>query len=326
VIRGALARVLVAGGVPAYLRSRQAGRLAILMFHGVEPVPLSPPCWHVLDVATLRRELEWVRERFHVLPLEDALERLEAGTLPHPAAAITFDDGTQNVATQAEPVLAGLGLRAALFVATGPIGTSETLWPDRLWLAFAHATRLDADLSSVGLGTRRAATPAERGAVYALAMRRLKDLPDARRIEAAKAIAGSLGADVSVPGPFRMLSWDEVRALHARGTISVHPHSVTHPILSRCDDEKVEREIAESCDAIARVTGTPPRTFAYPNGRAQDFDRRAQDALRRRGVRWALSTIEGLAARRSDPLAIPRLAIGSDLSFARFRLLVSGLV
>jgi len=37
-------------------------------------------------------------------------------------------------------------------------------------------------------------------------------------------------------GPFRMLSWDEARAL--AGDVTLHPHSVTHPILSRCPDEK----------------------------------------------------------------------------------------
>ena len=58
---------------------------------------------------------------------------------------------------------------------------------------------------------------------------------------------------------------------------------------------------------------------------ASHFDQvRARAALTHLGVRFALSTIEGFCDASSDPLALPRLSIGSDLSFARFRLLVSG--
>jgi hypothetical protein len=84
------------------------------MFHGVEPEPLSPPCWHVLDAATLRRQLDYVRRVFSVLPLEEALDRLRRGTLPDHAAVITFDDGTQNLLTQAAPILRDLAAGGGL--------------------------------------------------------------------------------------------------------------------------------------------------------------------------------------------------------------------
>nr|WP_245604695.1 hypothetical protein [Mycobacterium genavense] len=41
-------------------------------------------------------------------------------------------------------------------------------------------------------------------------------------------------------------------------------------------------------------------------------------------MRWALSTMPGFADRRCDPMALPRLAVGSDTSFDYFRLMVSG--
>jgi peptidoglycan/xylan/chitin deacetylase (PgdA/CDA1 family) len=324
VVRELLVRLAAASGLPALARRRLRGRLAILMFHGVEPAPTSPRCWHVLDAPTLARELEHASECFHVLPLEDALERLVAGTLPDRAAALTFDDGTRNLATHAAPVLARLGLPAAVFLATGPMGTDETLWPDRLWLAFARSPARSVDLAPLGLGVLPLATAEQRGDAYASAVARLKDLPDAECLTRLDAVFAALAASTADPGPFRMLSWDEARAMAADGRVTLHPHSVTHPILSRCDDEKVEREIADSCAALERETGRPPTVFAYPNGRAQDFDERAKAALRRRGIRFALSTVGGIARRESDPFALPRLAIGSDLSFARFRLLVSG--
>lgn len=310
--------------VTALSRRRLRRRLAIVMFHGVEARPLSPPCWHVLDVTTFRRQLQYIRRHFRVLPIEEALERLENGTLPDRAAALTFDDGTRNLATQAAPVLRELGLPASVFLATGPMGTDEALWPDRLWLALARTTAAQVDLTPIGRGVLELRTVEERGAAYGAAVDRFKELPDAERIEKLGALIGALGQDSTDPGPFRLLSWDEARAMAADGLVTLHPHSVTHPILSTCDDAKVDHEIVESCAALERETASATNVFAYPNGRARDFDERARAALRRRGVRWALSTTNGYAAGDSDRLALPRIPIGSDLSFARFRLLMSG--
>jgi len=324
-IKNIAAGLLCAAGVPAFARRRHRDLLAIVMFHGVEDEPLSPACWHVLGAALYRRQLEYLRKHFNVLPLAEALDRLAAGTLPPRAMAITFDDGTRNLATHAVPVLRDLKLPAAVFLATGPMGSDQTLWPDRLWLAIARTTATDVDLTALGLGTRSLDGTANRGEVYAAAVDRFKDLPDAQRIAVLDEILGALGyRDGGDGGPFRMLSWDEAREIVSDGLVTLYPHTVTHPILARCSDDKVEQEIADSCAALERETGRAPTIFAYPNGRLQDFDARAKDVLRGRGVRWALASVPGFAGRRCDPLVLPRLAVGSDSSFDYFRLMVSG--
>jgi peptidoglycan/xylan/chitin deacetylase (PgdA/CDA1 family) len=259
------------------------------------------------------------------LPLDEALERLYDGTLPRRAATLTFDDGTRNLAIHARPVLRDLELPAAVFLATGPMGTGDALWPDRLWLAFARTTVPEVDLTAVGLGKRSLRSPADRNETRDMAVQHFKCLPDAERIARVESLVAALGPEVDAyGGPFQMLSWDEARILAGDGRVSLYPHTVTHPILSRCSDEKVEYEISESCLALERETGRTPSIFAYPNGGVQDFDQRAKAALSRNGVRWALSTTHGFADRDSDPLALPRIGIGSNHSFALFRLKVSG--
>lgn len=324
-VKNVAAGLLCAAGVPAFARRRHRDAVAIVMFHGVEDEPLSPVCRHVLDSRLYRRQLDYIRKHFNVLPLEEALDRLAEGTLPPRALAITFDDGTRNLATHAVPVLRELGLPAAVFVATGPLDSGGTLWPDRLWLAIAHTAASEIDLAALGRGVCSLNGSANRGKAYAAAVEGLKDLADADRIAALDGILGALGyRDDGDGGPFRMLTWDEARAMVGDSLVTLHPHSVTHPILARCDDDKVEREIAASCAALERETGCAAKVFAYPNGRPQDFDNRARDVLRRRGIRWALSTTAGLADRQCDPLALPRLAVASDASFGHFRLMVSG--
>lgn len=318
------AGLLCAAGVPALARRRHRDLLAIVMFHGVEDEPLSPPCWHVLGSQLYRRQLEYVRKYFNVLPLEEALDRLAAGTLPPRAMAITFDDGTRNLATHAVPVLRALRLPAAVFLATGPMGSDEALWPDRLWLAIARTKATAVDLAALGLGTRSLDGTANRGAVYSAAVERLKGLADAQRIAVLDEMLGALDCREGGPGPFQMLSWDEAREIADDGLVTLYPHTVTHPVLARCSDDKVEQEITDSCATLEREIGWSPTIFAYPNGRLTDFDARAKEVLRSRGVRWALTAVAGFADSRCDPLELPRLAVGSDSSFDYFRLMVSG--
>lgn len=320
-----IAATLACGvGVPALLRRSRRNELAILMYHGIEPEPARPPCWHVLDVVNFRRQLRYLSRHFTVLPLEEAIERLYAGTLPRRAAALTFDDGTCNLLTHAAPVLREFGLPAAVFLTTGVMGTDQLLWPDRLWIAFARTDEPEVDLDLLGLGSCSLRGPAARGDAYALAVEQLKNLPDGKRLTLLEQLIDALGADVDATGPFRMLSWEEAHALTATADVALYPHTVTHPILSRCPNAKVDQEITGSCDAVQRHTAVTPTVFAYPNGRAQDFDDRAKAALRRCGVRWALATTSGIADRSSDPFALPRIGIGCDLPFSAFCLLVSG--
>ena len=67
----------------------------------------------------------------------------------------------------------------------------------------------------------------------------------------------------------------------------------------------MQREIADSCEALERdrQRANDLRLSQWPRA---GFDERAKHyALRRRGVRWALSTVEDFADRESDPRVAP---------------------
>lgn len=86
--------------------------------------------WHRVDgrrsdglstgVEDFRRHLDTLEEwGACVLPLEQAVAALRAGTLPERAVALTFDDGYASVVETAWPLLEERGHPATLFVVTG---------------------------------------------------------------------------------------------------------------------------------------------------------------------------------------------------------------
>jgi len=102
--------------VPATLgREREAG-LYVLIYHRV-----GAGMGQEMDlpVATFRRQMEFLTERFEVVRLSEGVARIQAGALEGDLAAVSFDDGYGDVYTRAWPVLAELRVPATLFLATG---------------------------------------------------------------------------------------------------------------------------------------------------------------------------------------------------------------
>lgn len=79
-----------------------------------------------VDSTILRKHASWLASgRVRVVPLS-ALGRQPAGS---DAVAITFDDGFQNFASTAWPILREHGLDATVFVVTGRVGSTNR-WTD----------------------------------------------------------------------------------------------------------------------------------------------------------------------------------------------------
>ena len=236
-----LARI-AAPALGGYLRRRNRQKLVVLMYHGVVESELEPFCWHQLPLETFRRQMAWVAKNYRVLPLDEALRLRAEGRLPERSCAITFDDGYENVATSALPVLQGLGLPATVFLVTDLLGTDGVPWPDRLWLAVRATTSEDVDAGALGLGTRTLATNAEKAALLETAFDRLKAQPRAAKEEILDALVAALDVPEPIdPGPFRVLAWDRVEGLAKEGLLAFGPHSTTHEILSRCEDDVSNR-------------------------------------------------------------------------------------
>jgi peptidoglycan/xylan/chitin deacetylase (PgdA/CDA1 family) len=328
--RGALAATHGLNTAWRYVR-RDGRRLAVLMYHGVVEEALDPFCWHQLPLANFREQMQFVARTCTVLPLEEALERMEAGTLPHRACAITFDDGFRNNATTAYPVLRELGLPATIFLVTGLVtgltGTGAVLWPDRLYLAVKATDASTLDASRLGLGQVPLGTSEQKAVALDDMLRVLKERPAEKKNADLACLLKDLGA-VGEPeaGAFGLLSWEEVAGLAQDKRITFGAHTTRHEILSRQPDEAVEQEIRSSHEEVRRRLDAAPQVFAYPNGRRIDFDQRAQDVLRGLAVPWALSTREAVARSGGDPLDVPRICVGADMPLTRFRQLVGGTV
>lgn len=99
-----------------------------------------------------------------------------------------------------------------------------------------------------------------------------------------------------------MLSWAEIREMHAAG-IEFGAHTLTHPDLTSLPPDRVETEMRESKSVIEDALGGGVRTFCYPYGRHNKLVRTVARGL----FACACSDKLGLATIHSDTHALERV-------------------
>lgn len=293
--------------------------------------PLRPRCATVLmmhrfampdlgiqghDPIILSQHLEYLRRRrYALLSVMELLNHID-GRLPlvNNAVVFTIDDGYTDFAEVGAPVFAKYDCPVTVFLVTDFVAGRSWNWFDRITWAFAHSTRraVTIEISDETLHLEWT-TPAERALSGTEVVSRLKRVPDAAKEELIGRLSGTLEVQIPerAPNGYRAMHWNDVRACSRNG-VTFGPHTVTHPILSRVDDDRAEWEIAESWRVVREATDAAIPVFCYPNGGPGDFSRREEEYVARAGLKAAFSTlpgcVEGLSSTTAPALfSLPRL-------------------
>lgn len=289
------------------------GAALVLRYHriGGRAAPLS------LDAEEFDAQLAFLESSCQVVTAgEVAAAVAEGKPLPPNALAITFDDGYEDNYSLALPALQRHGLRATFFVTAGWIGTDKVLWWDRLHDYIRQAAELGArpvdyeDLpgpvaAALAAADLRAAGGPERlERALAKAIGAMPLGPEETDLLVER-IAAALGADVAAPEPYRPMSWDQVRQLHAAG-MEIGSHAMSHAHLVHLPAERAYAELESSKQVIERELGATVSLLAYPAGsHNQDVVDLAQEA----GYAAAFTTASGAVRPGADPLRLNRVGV-----------------
>jgi peptidoglycan/xylan/chitin deacetylase (PgdA/CDA1 family) len=277
------------------------GIFQILSYHRVNDD--DDPFFGSVPIRVFERHMAYLASTYHVLSVEDLVERGRCGNIPANALAITFDDGYKDNLTHAAPILVRLGLSATIFVATGLIGTAEVPWFDRLAFAFKSTKIMRWSAPWGEMLDLRSRSNRLRALELTLAY--FKRLPDLEMRETLESLLTAFGVTDRTGFKDLMLSWDDVNALAGLG-FSIGAHTVHHPILSRVSVERARTEIDGSRTMIESACGRTPRAFAYPNGRPDDYSDMVIRLVREAGFTCAVTTRFGLNSADTPPYELRR--------------------
>jgi peptidoglycan/xylan/chitin deacetylase (PgdA/CDA1 family) len=323
---GAL-RLAAASGISRLVRdsSWRRRRLLILCYHGVS-------CYdeHEWDGALyitaerLRRRMQLLtQERCNVLPLPEAVRRLQSGSLPPRAVTITFDDGYHDFYSAAFPIIESFEFPVTLYLTTYYVEynrpvfdlmCSYLLWKGRLQRTL-HWQEVFPTPHTLDDAGRQAATAAIKE--FALSRRlsgREKDQLLAR-------LAERLGLDYASLCERRVLHLitpSEAQALASRG-LDLEYHTHRHRVYR--GRARMFAELDDNRQRIEAYAAKTPQHFCYTGG---FFLPEYLDYLADYGIRSATTCFRGLCTARTHPLLLPRFLDTMGTSELEFRSWLAG--
>lgn len=302
------------------LRPLRHGAATILTLHRFARDASDPS---VTSIDALGAQLAYLRKQgYSLLPLSSLVHELTEGRVPPPNAVVfTVDDGYADFRDLAAPVFAEFDCPVTVFVTTGPIDRTMWFWWDRVEYAFDHARdrQLEIVIGTETLRYRWATWDDGRAAGVAFA-ERMKLVSEAERLDGVERLCAALEVDTSGPAPaeYETMTWDDLRRLARTGLVEMGPHTVTHPILSRLDADRISWEIRESWRRLREECPMAIPVFCYPNGTPADYTRQTMAAVRQAGLTAAVTTEPGHVRQlQGDPderYRLPRFSCPNDVA------------
>lgn len=243
--------------------------------------------YHALPESRAKNHFQALRARYHIIALADYLRARaedEMWRLPSKSLIITFDDGHSNN-FELRQLLEELRVPITIFLCSGIVGTHHHYW----WFHTRNASESAA----------------------------CKRMPDTERL----AFLSSRGYQAERDYPYRQaLSRSEIDAL--KPLVDFQAHTVTHPILPACSDEKAEREIRDCKAELERDYGFNIQALAFPNG---DYTEREINLARKAGYSCALTLDCGFNDQNTDLFRLKRVAVPDYASVSELLVKASGL-
>ena len=295
-------------------------------------------CWHGTSLADEHRvfpglflspdDLErrlLALHRHPVLPLEEAVRRLRAGTLPPAAVALTIDDGFFGTLRHAWPALQRHGFPATLYVTSYHLRSGTPVFRLLVQWVFQETGEPVLDLSQLGVGmvgaVRMIPGPARTEAMWRLIRHAEERMSEAERQVLADRIASALAVDLAPVRDGRWLSLasgEELGAAARDGLdVQLHTHRHRFPL----DRERALRELRDNRAVLEPIAGRSLRHFCYPSGY---FRPEHLPWLEEAQVESATTCDPGMNWRGDSLLTLRRFLDRSDLSPLEFEAELSG--
>jgi len=290
----------------------------VLLYHRVCSLG-ADPCQLAVSPDNFYDHVEYLKKNYNLIGVREFEDIMDTGErFPGGSVLLTFDDGYCDNYTNVLPVLESLDTEALFFVSTLNLGTRKEFWWDeveRIFLCGADLPdELELELDGV---VRRFETSSEDGRRKAYDAVRSSMRKSMRKVQ--ESVFGRLleWSDLEESGrePYRSISGEELRLMHASRSAVIGAHGQTHTQLSLYDYDTQYNEINGSKETIESLLGCDVRHFSYPFGAKADYDCNSVRICKELGFCMAFSNIHSQVHSWSSRYEVPRILVRDwDLS------------
>lgn len=235
---------------------------------------------------------------------------------------VTFDDGFENIYTNAFQILKKYKIPFVVFISTGFV-EGKLIWTDEL-------LKLSLSIEDFYNKTKQWFSgnklKLDLPITYNSLRLNMKNMSDQFR----KQYFNGFQLEEQAPIPSRLnelfspLGWDQLQEMLDSGLCEVGAHTQNHPILSQLSYDEQYEEVVSSKKKLEEKLDKEIGLFAYPNGRSRDFNEDTLSVLENSGFKYAFTTESGINRLRDFPYELRRYGITANLPMWKFKMLVNG--
>jgi poly-beta-1,6-N-acetyl-D-glucosamine N-deacetylase len=243
--------------------------------------------FHDMDPVKADTSFKVLSEKYNIISLKEYLNAREKGTLkslPPKSLIITFDDGKKNNYLL-KPLFRKYNIHATIFLCAGIVGTNKHFW-------FSHVSELDTK-------------------------EKFKLLSDEERLSLLKKYGYT---EEKKFDDCQALSKSEIEDL--KGIVDFQSHSIYHPVLTKCTDEKAYEEITLSKKMLEDHYDLEISAFSYPNG---DYGEREILYAKKAGYKYGITADVGYNDSNTDLFKLKRITARDDADIDELLVKATGL-
>jgi len=246
--------------------------------------------YHNPQAERFAHHLEYFLKHYSIISLDTIVDAHQSGSwknLPEKPLVITLDDGCRDNSNLLK-IVRKHRIPLVIYVVAGAVGTNRKFWFNMVPRTFQNIKHLE----SVSNRERKQILE------HTYSHTDEKEYPqgDGLTIEALRAFADN--------------------------GVTIGSHTLSHPVLTRCDPGDLAQELSESRTSLSDLTGQDIRHFAYPVGY---WNQAVKAAVAQAGYNTARTIDFGFVTSDSDLLSLPNLAISDDAGLNKAVVQASGI-
>lgn len=246
-----------------------------------------------INIQEFEKRIKYLSRFYNIISLNDYFNSLENEKQIERGLVLTFDDGYRCFYNNVFPILKKYNIPATVFITTGFIENNEDIfWHDKLIYLIASTKEREFSCKEISIKRYKLRNSKDKNKFYNNMSRILKEFNINERNEIINKLFLALnGNENELKKTDQMLTWTQIREMHASGLVSFGAHTVSHPILTRVSLETAENEIKNSKEHIEKILNCYIKFFAYPNGSHDDFNTEIIDLIKKSGYSLSFTTI-----------------------------------
>lgn len=321
-LKSCVFQALHASGVTRILASVFGVKGVILLFHEIQD-DLDSELWTGCPTALFEKCIQWLKSAgWDVIPLEEALRRINSDAPTQPFAVITFDDGYRDNITRALPILRRAQAPFTMYVPTDAITRELYAW----WLGLREIFRKydKVEIAAIGSSFWCPDLASKRRALSKVTLWVLSNLG---RIDELRSTFSDYDISLQSLCDRYFINEGELRSLANDPLATIGAHTVTHRSLATLNTTEVWRELTDNRAYLQNCLDRDVVHLAYPFGKPDTCGPREAELALSAGFATAVTTSNQpiLVRRRENIALLPRVSIHAHWTLAHVDAEISGL-